>query len=65
EVARLYNSIPPEEQMKVQALMSIWIKNPDTQDRDVLGEIMDMMSEEAQRRGLTPEILADILADES
>jgi len=65
EVARLYNSIPPEEQLKVQALISIWIKNVEARERDILGDLMDAMSDEAQQRGLTPEILEDILSDDT
>jgi hypothetical protein len=63
ETARIYNSASEEEQRKIQLLMRLFLKDFIRPARPV-GEIMDEASDEAERNGLTPEILASILNDE-
>ena len=65
EFAELYNKISPESQRKVQIMMSIWIEEIEQGGKDALFEIMDAISNRAAERGLTPEILEELLADES
>ncbi|MBI4674595.1 MAG: hypothetical protein HY741_23365 [Chloroflexi bacterium] len=63
ETARIYNSASEEEQRKMQLLMRLFLKDFIISARP-LDEIMDEASDEAERNGLTPEILDSILNDE-
>ena len=60
EAARAFNSASPEEQRKLEAIVSLRLleamKTPRT-----LKELMDEIGRNAQRRGITPDILMDIL----
>ena len=62
-VLTLHASI--EDQLKVQALMSLWIEEIEAGGEDALEAIMRSICREAADRGLTPEILEELLADES
>jgi hypothetical protein len=63
ETARIYNDASEEEQRKIQLLMRLFLKDFIISSRP-LEEIMDEASDEAERNGLTPEILESILNDE-
>lgn len=63
ETARIYNDASTEEQRKIQLLMRLFLKDFIVSARP-LAEIMDEASDEAERKGLTPEILDSILNDE-
>jgi hypothetical protein len=65
KIADLYNKISAQDQLKVQALISLWIGELEQGGKDTLDEIMDAISDRAAERGLTPEILEELLADES
>ena len=58
DVARTFQSAQPEQQQKVQALMSQWLKRAMTVTK--LQATMDSLSDEAVANGLTPEILQSI-----
>lgn len=60
EAARLFKSAPPEEQRKLEALLSLRLSEI-TRPSVSLQEIMSEISRLAQARGLTPEILQTIL----
>lgn len=60
-----YNSAPQEDQKKIQLLMGLWLRELSTQPNMSLIEVMDMISDQAQARGLTPEILESILNEGS
>ena len=64
DVARLYNDAPQTDKEKLQALFGSWLKQYAEADVDSLKRTMDEMSQTAQSRGLTPEILESLLANE-
>lgn len=59
DVAKIFQSAQPEQQQKIQALVSLWLKR--AMNVTQLQTTMDRMSDEAQANGLTPEILQSIL----
>jgi len=63
EIADAYNSASQENQKKIQLLMGLWLQELSTQPNISLSEVMDMISDRAQARGLTPEILESILCN--
>jgi hypothetical protein len=64
EVARFYNDAPQTEKEKLQTLLGSWLKQYAEADVDSLKRTMDEITSNAQNRGLTPEILESLLADE-
>ena len=64
EAVQAFKSVSAAEREKLQVLLGIWLKKYAKADIGSLKEIMDEMSEEAQSRGLTPEILKSILEEE-
>lgn len=64
DVARFYNDAPQTDKQKLQALFGIWLKQYAEADVDSLKRTMDEISSNAQSKGLTPEILESLLADE-
>lgn len=64
DVARFYNDAPQTDKQKLQALFGSWLKHYAEADVDSLKATMDEMSWTAQSKGLTPEILESLLADE-
>ncbi len=65
EAASVYNAASPEEQRKMQLLLSLRLRNLTLKPHRPLREIMDEMAAEAAANGLTPEILESILKDEA
>lgn len=61
DVASAYNSASEEDQKKIQVLMRLWLQELSSTRGPSLNEVMDMISDRAQARGLTPEILESIL----
>lgn len=64
ELVAIYESAPEEYRQKIGLLVSLWLKEWRDSSPDKLLELMREIGENAQARGLTPEILADILADD-
>ena len=64
DVARFYNDAPTSDKQKLEALFGTWLRHYAEADTDSLKATMDEISRNAQSRGLTPEILESILADE-
>jgi hypothetical protein len=64
DVARFYNDAPKTDKDKLQALFGNWLKHYAEADVDSLKRVMDEMSQNARSRGLTPETLESLLADE-
>ncbi len=62
--AKIYKSTTAENQRKIQALLSLWLREIGSSDSDTLGNSMDTISDRAQERGLTPDILNQLLEDE-
>lgn len=64
DAAKIYAAATPEEQWKMQVLLSLRLRDLTIKPRRSLREVMDDMSREAQAKGLTPEILESILRGE-
>jgi hypothetical protein len=64
EAARVFKAARPEDQKKMEALLSLWLKEIATTENLSLKEEMDDIGRTAQERGLTPEILETILNEE-
>ncbi len=63
EAARIYQSASEQERRKLDALLSLRLSEVAHPSRP-LKELMREASEEAQARGLTPEILKEILDEQ-
>ena len=63
DVADVYRSASDEERRKLDLLINFRLRDA-TKSEKSLPEIMSDISRNAQRRGLTPEILQSILDDE-
>ena len=63
DVAQIYETASAEKKEKLNTLLSIKLSEA-TQAQRPLEEIMDEMSNRAQKKGLTPEILDSILDGE-
>lgn len=64
DIADAYNAASQEDRKKIQLLMGLWLRELSTQPNMSLTEVMDMISDRAQARGLTPEILESIFIEE-
>ena len=64
DVARFYNDAPQTDKQKLQALFGNWLKHYAEADVDSLKRTMNEISRNTQSKGLTPEILESLLADE-
>lgn len=63
KIAEAYRLADPEEQRKLDLIVSFGLQNA-MQDTRSLQEIMRDIGQRARERGLTPEILESILNDE-
>ncbi len=63
KVAQTFHAMPLDQQRKIEAMLSIRLIEA-LQTNNVLEQVMRQISKNAQQRGLTPEILADILRDD-
>ncbi len=64
DAARAFLNASPQERLKLEALVSLQLLGELHPRRD-LDAIIAEMSQQAQERGLTPEILEDLLHDSS
>lgn len=61
--ARIYKKASRTEREKLNLLLSMWVK--EFGDSEIsLTKLMDEISDNAQKRGLTPEILESLLNDD-
>jgi len=60
QTARIYARASSEDKRKLHVLLSLWLREFAVSPRP-LKVIMDEISEKAQARGLTPEILESLL----
>ena len=60
QTARAYNSAAPDQKRKIQALLSLWLRELAVQGPR-LQEVLDEVGNKAVSRGLTPEILDSLL----
>ncbi|MBD2774384.1 hypothetical protein [Iningainema tapete] len=63
EVAQAYESASTARQRKLDAILNLKLREV-TRQRRTLEEIMNDISDKAQARGLTPEILESILNEQ-
>ena len=61
ETARAYNSAPAEEKRKIQALLSLWLRELAAGEYPSLQQVLDGVGRRAKERGLTTEILDSLL----
>jgi ferritin-like protein len=64
EAARAFTEASPEEQRKLALLLSLRLRELTLEPVRPLREIMDEIGTNAEARGLTPEILDELLRDE-
>ena len=64
DAARVFKMAPPEEQKKIEALLSLWLKEIAAIENLSLKEVMDDIGRTAQERGLTPDSLESLLNEE-
>ena len=61
QTAQAYNSASPVEKRKMQALLSLWLRELATGDYPPLDQVLDELGAKAKARGLTPDILESLL----
>lgn len=61
QTGRAYESASPEEKRKIQALLSLWLRELASGQYSSLQEVLDDVGCRAKARGLTPEILDSLL----
>lgn len=63
DAARIYQQASKEDKQKMQVLLSLWLREFGKPTKS-LRDVMDAISDKAQARGLTSEILDTLLDDE-
>ena len=63
EAARAFNAAPLADQRKMGALLSLWLKDVTMAEPAALKQLMTDLSQKARDRGLTPEILDNLLKE--
>ena len=61
ETARAYESATQEEKRKLQALLGLYLRDLTTRDLTSLQQTLDRVGAKARDRGLTAEILDNLL----
>jgi len=61
QTARAYDSASPEEKRKLQALLSLRLRELASGEYPSLQKVLDEVGHKAKDRGLTPETLAALL----
>jgi hypothetical protein len=61
QTASAYDSAAPEEKRKIQALLSLWVRELAAGQYPSLQEVLDEVGRKAKARGLTPEVLDSLL----
>ena len=61
QTARAYESSAPDEKRKIQALLSLWLRELTAGELPSLQQVLDEAGKKAKSRGLTPELLDSIL----
>ena len=61
QTARAYDAARAEDRQKIQALLSLWLRELTADERPSLQQVLDKAGRKAQARGLTPEILDSLL----
>jgi len=61
QTARAYDSATPEERRKMQALLSLWLRELAAGDYPSLEKVLAEVGAKAKANGLTPEILDSLM----
>jgi hypothetical protein len=61
QTAKAYDSAGPEQKRKIQALLSLWLRELAAGEHPPLQKVLDDAGREAKDRGLTPETLDSVL----
>ena len=61
KVAVAYQNATEQEKQRLQTIVTLFLDRDSSNNNDFLGIIMNEISDQAQERGLTPEILESIL----
>jgi hypothetical protein len=61
QTAGAYSAARAEEKMKIQAFVSLWLRELTAGGLPSLEQVLDEAGRKAQARGLTPEILDSLL----
>jgi hypothetical protein len=61
QTARAYDSAGPEQKRKIQALLSLWLRELAAGEYPSLQKVLEDSGRKAKDRGLTPEILDSLL----
>jgi hypothetical protein len=61
QTARAYDSATSEDKRKIQALLSLWLRELATGQYPSLQQVLDEVGRKAKARGLTPENLDSLL----
>jgi hypothetical protein len=61
QTALAYDSAAPEQKRKIQALLSLWLRELAAGGYPSLQQVLDDVGRKAKDQGLTPEILDSLL----
>jgi hypothetical protein len=61
QTARAYESAGPEQKRKIQALLSLWLRELAAEEYRSLEQVLNDVGRKAKDLGLTPEILDSLL----
>lgn len=61
QTAKVYDSAGPEEKRKIQALVSLWLRELAAGEYPSLQQVLDEVGRKAKARGMTPEVLDSLL----
>jgi hypothetical protein len=61
QTARAYDSADPEQKRKIQALLSLWLRELTAGEYPSLEQVLDKVGRKTKDRGLTPEMLDSLL----
>lgn len=64
EAARSFCQAPPEERRRMEILLDLRLRELIAKDSRSLKEIMDEIGEQAEAKGLTPDIVESMLRDQ-
>ena len=64
EAAQAFAAVSPENRRKIELLLNLRLRELALDSNKSLQQLMDEIGSEAQRKGLTPETLAELLDGE-
>jgi hypothetical protein len=61
KTARVYRSAPAEQRRKIQAVVSLWLRELASGSYPSLKQVLDEVGRKARARGMRPEVLEELL----